>query len=201
MNAFDTHLYHLINGLSGKSVLMDHIMAFFSQYALELYAVLFIVAWFVLPRRDDKRRHQLVLAVFAGILGLVINFVIAHFWYRARPFVVLPKGDFNQVIPHAADSSFPSDHSTGSAAFAFGVMGRSQKWVSIGFSCIAVIVMFSRVYCGVHWPTDVLASVVVGFISNIIIRRFSHFFYPITAFGLKLFRFGNQTKQIRRSIK
>ena len=195
MNSFDNYLYHSINGLSGKSAFLDHIMAFIAQYALEMYAILFVIAWFTLPRRDEMKRHQLILAGFAGILGLFINALIAHFWYRARPFVVLPKGTFNQVIPHAIDSSFPSDHTTGSMAFAAGVAGNSQKWVSITFTVLAIIVMFSRVYCGVHWPTDVLASIVVGILSSLIVRRFSRFLFPITALLLKVFGFGSRKQR------
>jgi undecaprenyl-diphosphatase len=195
MNAFDNYLYHAINGLSGKSVILDHIMAFFAQDALELYAILFVIAWFTLPRRDEMRRHQLILAGFAGILGLIINVLIAHVWYRARPFVVLPKGTFNQVIPHPVDSSFPSDHTTGSMAFAAGVAGNSQKWVSISFTALAIIVMFSRVYCGVHWPTDVLASIVVGILASLLVRRFSRFLFPITALGLKVFGYGSRNNR------
>jgi undecaprenyl-diphosphatase len=198
MNAFDNYLYHAINGLSGKSVILDHIMAFFAQDALELYAILFVIAWFTLPRRDEMRRHQLILAGFAGILGLIINVLIAHVWYRARPFVVLPKGTFNQVIPHPVDSSFPSDHTTGSMAFAAGVAGNSQKWVSISFTALAIIVMFSRVYCGVHWPTDVLASIVVGILASLLVRRFSRFLFPITALCLKVFGFGDRTKRLSK---
>lgn len=201
MNAFDNYLYHAINGLAGKSAVLDHIMAFIAQYALELYAVLFLIAWFTLPRRDEMKRHQLILAGFAGILGLFINALIAHFWYRARPFVVLPKGTFHQLIPHHADSSFPSDHTTGSMAFAAGVQGRSQKWVSISFPVLAIIVMFSRVYCGVHWPTDVLASVVVGILSSLIIRRFSRFLFPITALLLKVFGYGNRNQRHSTQFK
>lgn len=188
MNAFDTTLYHAINNLSGHWIWFDDIMKFIAEYALEVYAVLFILFWFTLPRSKPASRHALVTAFFAGVLALVINFIIAHFiWNRNRPFVSLGQGHFHQLIPHAADASFPSDHTSGSFGFAAGTWG-SNKLVSWSFTIFAILVMFSRVYTGVHWPTDVLASVVVGILSGWIMKKCSKLLLPITRFGMKLFR-------------
>ena len=190
MNQFDLNLYHAINGLAGSGSWFDGVMAFFAQYGLEIYAALFLAAWFALPRKEEKKRHQLVISFFAGILALLINVVISHIWYRQRPFIVLPHGEYNQLIPHSADASFPSDHTSGSFAFAAGAWGGTSKWVSYTFVIVAFIEMFSRVYCGVHWPTDVMGGLVVGVFSGIIIRLFSRWIQPITAIGLRIFRFG-----------
>lgn len=190
MNHFDITLYHFINDLSGHVHWIDAIMAFFSKYGLEIYAALFIAAWFALPRREEKKRHQLVVSFFAGVLALLVNVLITHIWYRQRPFVVLPSGDYHQLIPHAADASFPSDHTSGSFAFAAGAWGGTSKWVSRTFLAVAIIEMVSRVYCGVHWPTDVIGGMVVGVLAGIVIRYFSNWISPVTALGLWLFRFG-----------
>jgi undecaprenyl-diphosphatase len=192
MNAFDTAVYHWINGLAGNWPVLDFIMSFFSEYALEMYAVLFILAWFILPRSDSKYRHSLVVAVFAGVFALILNVIIAHIWFRPRPFTVLPPGSFDQLIPHAADASFPSDHASGSVGFAAASWGKSAKWISWLFTIIAVIVMVSRVYTGVHWPTDILASLVVGTIAGRVMWKLSPLLQPITSFGLRLFRFGEK---------
>lgn len=190
MNHFDLSLYHAINDFAGTGSWFSWLMAFFAQYGLEIYAALFIAAWFTLPRREEKKRHQLVVSVFAGVLALLINVVISHIWYRQRPFVVLPKGDFNQLIPHGADASFPSDHTSGSFGFAAGAFGGTSKWVSYTFLIVAFIEMFSRVYCGVHWPTDVIGGMVVGVFSGVVIRFFSRWIQPITSIGLRIFRYG-----------
>ncbi|GGH73655.1 undecaprenyl-diphosphatase [Pullulanibacillus pueri] len=198
MNPFDTTIYHAINNLSGHIVWFDHTMMFISKYALEIYALLFILFWLTLPRSRPESRHALVLSFFSGIFALVINFIIAHFWARPRPFVSLQPGTFHQLIPHAADASFPSDHGSGSFGFAAATW-KLNKWISRTFTTFAIIVIFSRVYTGVHWPTDVLASVVVGVIAAFIVRKFSRFFYPITNFGLKLFRLQPKTtKRVTR---
>jgi len=194
MNAFDVTVYHAINGLAGHNHLLDVTMKFFAKDALELYAVLFLIAWFALPKSNIKHRHTLIVAGLSGVLALLINVVISHVWFRPRPFTVLPKGSFTQLIPHGPDASFPSDHTSGSFGFAAASWGTNQKWISWTFTALAVIVMFARVYVGVHWPTDVIAGCLVGTFSGRIMWRFSRFIYPLTTFGMKLCGFKPKTK-------
>lgn len=196
---FDVTVYHWVNGYAGHNPILDAVMSFFAQYALEIYAVLFVVAWFALPRSDSHRRHALIVSVFAGVFALIINFVIAHIWFRPRPFTVLSKGDFTQLIPHGNDASFPSDHTSGSYAFAAASWGQAPKWVQYSFTIIAVIVMVARVYVGVHWPTDVLAGLVVGTISGRLMWKLSRLIYPVTVIGLRIFRYGEFDR--KRSVE
>lgn len=189
-NPFDTAVYHFINGLAGHNTYFDHIMVFFAKDALEINAVLFLIAWFALPKTDMKHRHALVMAGLSGILALVINVVIAHVWFRPRPFTVFHKGTYTELVAHSSDASFPSDHVSGSFGFAAASWGRASRWVSVSFTTIAVIVMFARVYVGVHYPTDVLAGVLVGIFSAQVMWRFSRFLYPLSIFIAKLFKFG-----------
>jgi undecaprenyl-diphosphatase len=186
MNTFDLTIYHAINGLAGHSHILDMIMKFFAKDALEIYALLFIIAWFSMPKSEIKHRHALVVAVFSGILALLINVVISHVWFRPRPFAILPNGSFTQLVPHSPDASFPSDHTSGSFGFAAASWGTNRKWISWSFTLLAVVVMFARVYVGVHWPTDVLAGFIIGTISGRLMWRFSRLFYPITLSGIKI---------------
>lgn len=195
MNPFDNTVYHAINNLSWHSGILNDIMAFIAQYALEMYAVLLVIGWFTLPKSNFKQRNTLVASVVAAIVGLLINAIIAHVWYRPRPFVQLPAGSFHQVIPHAADASFPSDHTSGSFGLAAASWGSAQKWVQWSFTILAFLTMFARVYVGVHWPTDVLASLVVGVVSGRLVHRYSKFVEPITNIGLRLFRFGKYARR------
>ncbi|MDD9149663.1 MULTISPECIES: phosphatase PAP2 family protein [unclassified Sporolactobacillus] len=179
MNPFDVAVFHAINNLSGHISWADAILSFVAQYALEIYGLFFIAFWFFLPRSKIETRHSLVLAVFSGVLALLINVIISHIWARPRPFVTLPQGTYHQLIPHPADASFPSDHGSGGTAIASATWGKS-KWVSRIFTIFTAIMLFSRIYTGVHWPTDILASIIVGLFSSWVIRKYSRFFYPVT---------------------
>ncbi|MCL6516685.1 phosphatase PAP2 family protein [Alicyclobacillus sp.] len=195
MNAFDKTLFHALNQFAGHSAL-DPVMKFFAQYALELYALLFIVAWFTLPRNDEDRRHGLILGVAGGVIALGINLVIGSIWYRPRPFVAMPD-QVHRIIPHSVDASFPSDHVSGGFGFTSGTWGEAPNWVSRSFLVISLITMVARVYVGVHWPTDVLGGVVVGLFSGWIARRLSRPLRVITNIGLRIFRMGRFARRRR----
>jgi len=195
LNSFDAALYHSINSLAGHHPVLDIIMKILAQYSLEIYFLLFIIAWFALPKREEAQRHALIVAGFGGILALTINFLITQVWYRPRPFVVLAPGSYTKLIPHAIDASFPSDHASGSVAFARGAWGRTSRWVTWSFTLLAVLVPIARVYCGVHWPTDVLASTVVGLFSGWIVWHLSRLLSPFTRLGLFICRFGPFAKR------
>jgi len=101
-------------------------------------------------------------------LGLLANQVISHVWDRARPYeahhAIVP------LLPRSADPSFPSDHATAALAIAFGVffVSRRAGWFFLAF---AALVSASRVLAGMHYPTDVLASLVVAVASGFVAAR------------------------------
>lgn len=202
MNQFDLVLYHLINNISERSPILDLIMIFFAKYAMELYVILFITAWFVLPKSNTKQRHSLIVSVCAGILALIINFAISHVWFRPRPFMVLPRGSFHQLIPHSADASFPSDHVAGGFAFASASWwAAGPKWLSHSFTVLAIIVMIARVYVGVHWPTDVLAGILVGILAGRAMWDVSPLLSPLTLIVLRFFGFEANQEELSSPSK
>ncbi|RIV29208.1 phosphatase PAP2 family protein [Alicyclobacillaceae bacterium I2511] len=190
MNHFDMEVFYTINHLAIYTPWLNPIMIFFAKFSPELYAGMFILTWFALPRSDGKARHALVVSVFAGIFALVINLIIAHLWFRSRPFAVLPPGSVDQLLAHSANSSFPSDHTAGSFGFAAAAWGNNRHWVSYPFTSLAILVMVARVYCGLHWPTDVIAGMVIGIIAGRSVWLLSRVIYPITTMGLRLFHYG-----------
>ena len=88
----------------------------------------------------------------------LISFGVKHLVGRERPSSALAQAD---PLVHASGPSFPSGHAT--TAFAGAVMlaclvGRA---VPVLFA-LATAIAFSRVYVGVHYPSDVLAGAVLG---------------------------------------
>jgi undecaprenyl-diphosphatase len=135
-------------------------------------------AGFFLLRRQTGSMVFLVAAVGGGIL---ISTVAKNLFDRARPDLV-PHGS----IVHTA--SFPSGHSM-MAAVAYLTLGvliarvlsdrRLKVYVLSVAATITVLVGVSRVYLGVHWPTDVLAGWLAGvgwamiclFVARILAKR------------------------------
>lgn len=120
------------------------------------------VASLFLVLTSHKYSAILLLASTAG--GLVLNNVLKIGFHRPRPAIFLP-------TVHTISSSFPSGHAM-SAAIVYSTVAylaarlhkrRWARWLvmSAAFVLIALIAI-SRLYLGVHYPSDVVAGVVIG---------------------------------------
>ena len=122
-----------------------------------LLVVLFAVVWGRM--RTLARRAAVAAGASAGI-ALLLGQVVSHLVDRPRPFVAHP-GLIHLFAPHAADASFPSDHTTASFAIATAIVLRSRLWGSLALVAAALLGV-SRVVIGVHYPLDVLAGAALG---------------------------------------
>ncbi|MGE7185522.1 undecaprenyl-diphosphatase [Peribacillus sp. NPDC006672] len=165
-------LFQSINQLAGHHPLLDELMVFATQNALLIYAVLLIAMW-VFGKENHK--HTVVFATMTGALSLFLNFVIGLIYFEPRPFVT---HNVHLLLSHAADASFPSDHTTGAFALSLAVLLRHRK-IGFGMVLLALLTGISRVYVGHHYPVDVLGSIVVATVVSIFIYKISPFLQSI----------------------
>lgn len=85
--------------------------------------------------------------------------LLKHIVMRERPCNVMPMD--GMLIPKPTTSSFPSGH-TASSFTAATAMFYHHKRAGIAAYGLAALIAFSRLYCYVHYPTDVLAGMVLG---------------------------------------
>ena len=89
---------------------------------------------------------------------------------RPRPWL-----DVAGLIPLIAEhdpNSFPSGHTTAAFAFAGAVwFADSKKWLKWVALAAAVLMGFSRLYVGVHYPSDVLAGILIGLLAGWLAQR------------------------------
>ena len=66
------------------------------------------------------------------------------------------------LVEKQKDFSFPSGHSCASFAAATALLGHLPLRIGIGLVILALLVALSRLYVGVHYPSDVLGGILVG---------------------------------------
>jgi undecaprenyl-diphosphatase len=101
--------------------------------------------------------YQVVLAI--GLASLITDGVVKPLVGRHRPYT--DRSDVVLLAGRPTDASFPSSHAANSFAGAY-VLARVFPEFRAAFWTLAILVAFSRVYVGVHYPLDVAAGAVLG---------------------------------------
>ncbi len=146
----DLYLFNLINGQAKKSKTLDLLAIWCADYlAYIMLALLFIFAAF------SHHWRMLFIPLLAGFIArFVLAEIIYVFYQRKRPLEVL---GINSLIKKPNHPAFPSGH----AAFFFAV-SFTLLLFSVPLAIVAIIitsiVCLSRIFCGVHWPSDILGG-------------------------------------------
>ena len=126
--------------------------------------ILFLL--FGLKNKKWVNRGFLVLFSLAANF-LACNVVLKPLVERTRPYYVL---DYTPLIPPVGDPSFPSGHTSASFAAATAIYAINKKWGAVAYA-FAAVMGFSRLYLGVHFPTDVAAGALVGTAAAMVMIR------------------------------
>lgn len=171
MQVWDIDLLRSIN--NGRNVAMDGFfgvitdsatpVAIFIPVALFVYAFLF----------KNKLTGQ--IAVYSALTFLVTSITdtgIKHMVNKPRPFATY---DFIQKITSGGSPSFPSGHTTDAFVTAAVLSLAFRKWyVIVPVYLWALLIAYSRMDLGVHYPSDVLAGMCLGTMMAFIGYRIWH---------------------------
>jgi undecaprenyl-diphosphatase len=171
LNSFDVHIELFLNQFIGRHSWFDLMASLFTENPLLKGGVIVLLMWFVIFDRNRpgelRKDFELLLgaaffSVFAAVVARAMAFSLP---LRARPFAT-PSLHFR--IPANSDlmlinwSSFPSDHAALFAALATGIFLVSRRAGWFAALWVAVVTCFSRMYLGIHWPTDILVGAAIG---------------------------------------
>lgn len=160
----DEGLFHLTNA-AWTNPLLDVLMPALS-WAGNLGAV-WLVLLGVIAAFGKKTGRGIALAGLIGLaIGLASSEIIKEITMRPSPFAALPDARMLIAAPHSY--AFPSGHATSAFAAASGavlaakkLLGRVPPW-GWAMLALAAVISYTRLYVGVHYPTDVAAGVLLG---------------------------------------
>ena len=127
--------------------------------ALGNAGIVWIVCAVLLLLRRSTRKTGLSMAAALILELLVCNLLLKPLVDRVRPFEL--NTAVQLLITAPADGSFPSGH-TGASFASTVVLFRSRSRLRWPALLLSILIAFSRLYLYVHFPTDVLAGVVIG---------------------------------------
>lgn len=173
MDDLNSAFFLSINQYAGKSTLLDALAIFFAEAMPFILIFTMVCLWFFAPL--DKKR----VSFFAGysvLLALLLSYLIGVMYFHPRPFA---ENIGRQLVEHAADTSFPSDHTTFIFAISFMYLfSKNTRVLGIWLSSFSLLAGLARVFVGVHYPFDILGAALLGAVSSLTIiylaERLSH---------------------------
>jgi undecaprenyl-diphosphatase len=143
---------------------LDSVMVYITQFNhFQILAVLLVLGFFIFGKKYEK--VTIVLLLMAVLLSDTLGSFLKHVFLRLRPEYMLD--NVRLLIESAASYSFPSNHAANTVALATVLFARypKKKIIAICGILITLLVSYSRIYVGVHYPSDILFGWIVGICS------------------------------------
>lgn len=160
MEDINVSAFLLINQHAGESTLLDVLAIVAAEVMPYLFMVVLAALWL---SPEPARKKASLKAGGAVLLGLGVSYAVSLVYFHQRPFVQdLGHG----LLVHAADASFPSDHTTFLFSIAF-VLAIESRTRALGSALLGLGLAggLARVFVGVHFPLDILGAVLVGLLA------------------------------------
>ncbi len=204
-------LFQEINAPAGTHPWLDTLMIFCANSLIFLFPFVLVMTWgrplnwrrYLIYQEEEKllweRRAVVLWTGIACFVAYGINLLIERFIFEPRPFV---SHHVHLLVSHAADSSFPSDHT----AWACAVVGmlffslllhvyRQQRkahaqihvrpllvpFLLLGLAILfALCIGIARIYVGVHYPGDILGGGFDGLLAALFVTFLRQWFHQPT---------------------
>ena len=181
----NVELFNFFNHAFQNPVL-DNVMAaltHFGDFKFLLLILIAVILYAHITRRETLKKVA-IIAFAALLFSDAIAFFLKHVVHEPRPFMTLDNARL--LIAEDDLNSFPSGHVTSTVAVVtalvlnMGELSKKHHLIIDAFLIIfAVLIAFSRMYVGVHYPGDILAGAVIGLIGAFAVNHFKVLIFDI----------------------
>lgn len=184
----DQALFQLVNGLAGRVPLLDSGMRLLvnDYFVPTTLFLLLIYFWFEGRTMADRELNQraVIRVIVAYLVANVIVKACNLVYFRPRPFSTQ---EVHLLFYRPSDSSLPSNPAAVGFAFAAAVWQRDRNLGAV-MGLLASLFSIARVYCGVHYPLDVVSGALIGVFAAHLTSRAERLFGPLSTIIIELAR-------------
>lgn len=142
---------------------MDSLIVFVATYLIWIMVAGFAAVWVF--AEDRRGKISLGLSAVVGlVLTLIFIKVAGSLYDDPRPFVT---AHLPNLLHHAADNGFPSDHSAAAGLIAT-VIAIRHRWYGLLLAIAGVVVAWSRVAANAHHVVDVVSGLALGVVAAVL---------------------------------
>jgi undecaprenyl-diphosphatase len=140
-------------------------------------ALVLWVLFMAIVKRSSLLGMQVMMLVAVLLLVALLSQGLKAVIHRDRPFTTYP---YIEKLSSGGDSSFPSGHTLEAFAMAAALsLLFKRKKIIIPVYTWAILVAYSRMALGVHYPSDVLAGIMMGTLAGWFVPWIFSKFYPV----------------------
>ena len=168
-------ILHTLSQLDGQTLLFiqDHLrfeelnpfMIRFTNLGEFGLIWIIITVLLLIPKKSRRAGICSALALVASLC--VTNFFLKNYVARVRPYEVVV--GLTSLLGPVGEWSFPSGHASSGFAAAAAIYKSRPKRVGVPCIILAALLAWSRLYVGVHYPSDVIGGAIIGALLGLIV--------------------------------
>lgn len=164
--------FRAVNDFARATPALHEPFRLYAEYGVALFGALLLVGWWLARRGTPDEMATALWAPCGVLLAVGLNQPIVHAVDESRPYSAL--SHVLVLVSRSTDASLPSDHAVMAGACAAGLLAVHRRLGLLAVA-LAVLMAFTRVYVGAHYPGDVVIGLVFGaavsLVGLVVVRR------------------------------